>query len=92
MNALFWKFIRRSRPRIGWRQTWLALAPRSARLSPPSAGKLVLPAGLFFWAGLLGLWLGLRGGRPATGPRRSRQLDPTPFDPFDKPFDCSGGS
>src|SRR4051812_42987696 len=66
MNTLLWNTIRRSRPQVGWRQLALALA---FALCPAFAASdshdMVLPSGLFFWAGLLGLLVGLWAGRVA---------------------------
>jgi transglutaminase-like putative cysteine protease len=68
MSTLLWNTIRRSRPRIGWRQATLALSVALCPAIAATDSRLVLPAGLFFWAGLIGLWVGLRAGRPAANP------------------------
>src|SRR5262249_4490483 len=54
-------------------QALLALGVALCPAIAATDSKLPLPAGLFFWAGVIGLWLGLRAGRPAT--------DHRPFDP-----------
>ena len=65
MSTLFWNTLRRSRPQVGWRQAILALAFALCPALAATDSRIVLPAGLFFWAGLLGLWLGMRAGRLA---------------------------
>jgi transglutaminase-like putative cysteine protease len=66
MGTLIWSTVRRSRPHIGWRQGVLALAFVLCPGLAATDTRMVLPAGLFFCAGLLGLWLGMRAARPAT--------------------------
>ena len=69
MEGLLYLIIRRFRPRVGWLLAVLAI---SAALCPAIAageGALALPAGLLFWAGFVGMLLGLRAGR-ATRPVR----------------------
>ncbi|HEU5099441.1 MAG TPA: transglutaminaseTgpA domain-containing protein [Roseiflexaceae bacterium] len=63
MITLLWNLLRRSRPTIGWRQALLALALALCPAIAATDSRLALPAGLFFWSGLLGLLLGLRAGR-----------------------------
>jgi transglutaminase-like putative cysteine protease len=65
MNTLLWNTARRSRPQIGWRQLTLALAFVLCPALAATDGKMALPGGLFFWAGLLGVLLGLWAGRAA---------------------------
>src|SRR5262245_4365710 len=78
MNVLLWKLLRRLRPRIGWVQFLLGLAVVLCTALAASGSKLNLPADAFFWAGLLGLVLGIWLGRPIGGRRRdSAQLAPT---------------
>jgi transglutaminase-like putative cysteine protease len=74
MSTLIWNVIRRSRPRIGWPQATLALAAALCPALAASESRLVLPAWLFFWAGAIGLWLGLRAGRSAIDGRQSRAI------------------
>jgi transglutaminase-like putative cysteine protease len=66
MNALLWKLLRRLRPRIGWVQFALGLAVVLGTAFAASDSKMQLPVDAFFWAGLLGLLLGLWIGRPAS--------------------------
>jgi transglutaminase-like putative cysteine protease len=66
MSTLIWNTVRRSRPPVGWRQTTLALAFVLCPALAATDSRMALPAALFFWAGLLGLWLGMRVGRPAS--------------------------
>jgi len=73
MSTLLWNAARRVRPRVGWPQAILALGVAICPAIAATDSKLTLPAGLFFWAGVIGLWLGLRAGRPAA--------DHRPFDP-----------
>jgi transglutaminase-like putative cysteine protease len=65
MSTLFWSTVRRSRPQVGWRQATLALAFALCPALAATDSRMVLPVELFFWAGLLGLWLGMRAGRLA---------------------------
>jgi len=67
MSTLFWSTIRRSRPQVGWRQATLALAFALCPALAATDSRMVLPTALFFWAGLLGLWLGMRAGQLAIG-------------------------
>ncbi|MEP7189849.1 MAG: hypothetical protein ABI901_11725, partial [Roseiflexaceae bacterium] len=60
-----WNTVRRSRPQVGWRQLTLALAFVLCPALAATDGKMALPGGLFFWAGLLGVLLGLWAGRSA---------------------------
>src|SRR5215475_5006295 len=77
MNVLLWKLLRRLRPRIGWVQFLLGLVVVLCTALAASDSKLNLPANAFFWAGLLGLVLGIWFGRPIGGRRRdSAQLAP----------------
>jgi transglutaminase-like putative cysteine protease len=55
--------IQRLRPRIGWRQAVLAFAVAFCPAITATDSRLDLPATGFFWAGFLGLLLGLRIGR-----------------------------
>jgi len=75
MNTLFLRLLRRLRPRIGWVQFALGLAVALCTASAASASKMNLPVDTFFWAGLLGLVLGLWIGRPA-GERRRDSAQP----------------
>src|SRR5437868_11691439 len=70
MEDIFLWFIRRFRPRVGWPQTLLALCAALCPAFVAGDSALRLPAGLFFWAGLLGLAIGMRGGRPPTTDHR----------------------
>ena len=73
MNMLLWNTVRRSRPQVGWRQLALALAFALCPALATTDSKLALPGGLFFWAGLLGLLVGLWAGRAArSGPLATR--------------------
>jgi len=75
MNTLLWKLLRRLRPRIGWVQFLLGLAVVLCTAFAASDSKLNLPTNTFFWAGLLGLLLGIWFGRPIGGRvRDSAQL------------------
>jgi transglutaminase-like putative cysteine protease len=65
MITLLWNLLRRSRPRIGWRQTTLALAITVCPAIAATDSRLQLPIELFFWSGLFGTLLGLRAGQPA---------------------------
>src|SRR5689334_14281348 len=65
MGTLFWSTIRRSRPQVGWRQATLAFAFALCPALAATDTRMELPAGLFFWAGTLGLWLGMRAGQQA---------------------------
>jgi transglutaminase-like putative cysteine protease len=67
MSTLFWSTVRRSRPQVGWRQATLALAFALCPALAATDSRMILPAKLFFWAGLLGLWLGMRAGRLSIG-------------------------
>jgi hypothetical protein len=58
--------LRRSRPQVGWRQATLALAFVLCPALAATDTRMVLPAALFFWAGALGLWFGMRAGRSAS--------------------------
>jgi len=75
MNTLLLRLLRRLRPRIGWVQFALGLAVALCTASAASASKMNLPVDTFFWAGLLGLVLGLWIGRPA-GERRRDSAQP----------------
>ena len=78
MSTLIWSTVRRSRPRVGWRQGVLALAFALCPGFAATDTRMVLPAGLFFWAGLLGLWFGMRAARPAaSGQKAARQASAT---------------
>lgn len=70
MDEIVWRLVRRLRPRVGWLQFGLALAAALCPAYAASVSRLGLPAGSFVWAGLLGLAIGLRLGRPS--PRRRR--------------------
>jgi hypothetical protein len=73
MITLFWNMLRRSRPQVGWRQAALALAFALCPGFAATDSRMALPAALFFWAGLLGLWLGMRVARsPISGPTTAR--------------------
>jgi transglutaminase-like putative cysteine protease len=72
------RLMHRFRPRIGWRQVLLALCAALCPSFAATDGQLELPAGMFFWAGLLGLLIGLRIGRPATSPSTLRQAQEVP--------------
>ncbi len=53
---------------VGWRQAALALAFALCPALAATDSRMILPTGLFFWAGLLGLWLGMRAGQRAARP------------------------
>jgi transglutaminase-like putative cysteine protease len=72
MDQMILNLIRHLRPRIGWAQTLLAFGVALCPASAASDSTLRLPADIFFWAGLLGLLLGLRMGRPRTENREPR--------------------
>jgi transglutaminase-like putative cysteine protease len=82
MSTLIWNTVRRSRPRVGWRQGILALALVLCPGLAATDTRMALPAGLFFWAGLLGLWLGMRAGRPASSAPAAARPEPTTTSSF----------
>src|SRR5262245_3937578 len=92
MSTLIWNSIRRSRPRIGWPQASLAFAAVLCPALAATGSRLALPVGLFFWAGVIGLWFGLlaggsasvrrrldTAGRPGTHPAAPPPLNPPGF-------------
>jgi transglutaminase-like putative cysteine protease len=81
MNALLLYLIRRFRPRIGWFQGLLALAAALCPAFAAADSPLRLPAGVFWWAGLLGLLVGMRAPsarRPTLRRSSGRATDPSP--------------
>ncbi|MBK9714760.1 MAG: DUF3488 domain-containing protein [Kouleothrix sp.] len=80
MLTLLEILARRFRPRIGWLLFVPALAAALCPAIAASDSKMELPVGIFSWAGLLGLPLGLWFGRePSAGdrppsPRRGLRL------------------
>jgi transglutaminase-like putative cysteine protease len=60
---------RRLRPRIGWDTAVLAFVAACAPAIAASGARLRLPAGSFFWSGVLGLALGLAAARALGAPR-----------------------
>jgi transglutaminase-like putative cysteine protease len=60
--------LRRVRPAVGWPLFAMALAAALCPGMAAAGSDLALPAGLFAWAGTLGLLLGMGAGRG--GPRR----------------------
>jgi transglutaminase-like putative cysteine protease len=76
MEMLIVKLLQRFRPRIGW---WLFTLAFVAALCPSVAAgdsELTLPAGLFAYAALLGLPLGLRFGRTKRQESRTKSREP----------------
>lgn len=76
MNMLIAMLVRRLRPRVGWGQFVLALGATLCCALAAADGKPALPAAGFVWAGLGGLMIGLRLGRPGRADARPRL--PTP--------------
>ena len=74
MDTLIAKLLRRFRPRIGWPLFSLALLAVLCPAFAAGDSKLDLPSGLFAWAGLIGLPLGLWLGRAPTD-RRPPTID-----------------
>jgi transglutaminase-like putative cysteine protease len=66
MDDILWRLTQRLRPRIGWPQALLALAAVLCPAFAAADSALTLPVGIFFWAGAVGLAVGMRGGRRAT--------------------------
>lgn len=75
MEEILWRLILRMRPRVGWPQALLALLAASCPAFAAADSALQLPIGGFFWAGVVGVGVGMRGGRAADDPATiSRRL------------------
>src|SRR5579859_335405 len=59
MDVLLWRLLRYMRPRVGWPRWVLGLLAALCMPLAAAESDLNLPAGLFFWAALLGFGLGL---------------------------------
>jgi transglutaminase-like putative cysteine protease len=70
MDDIFWRLIGRLRPRIGWPQALLALVAVICPSFAAADSAITLPIGIFFWAGVVGLGAGMRGGRRVADERR----------------------
>jgi transglutaminase-like putative cysteine protease len=82
METLVRYLIRRLRPWFGWPQALLALAAVSSPALAAAESSLKLPQQSFFWAGVLGFLLGVRGPtyppttndqRPTTNDKETRR-------------------
>jgi len=63
MDDILWRLIQRLRPRIGWPQALLALVAAICPAFAAADSAIALPSGVFFWAGVVGLVVGMRGGQ-----------------------------
>lgn len=71
MSRLLRFLLRRFRPRVGWLPVLIALGAAGCPALAAGSSSLDLPEGLIFWAGLLGVFFGLRLARPGDEGRKT---------------------
>jgi transglutaminase-like putative cysteine protease len=81
MESLFRWLLRRLRPRVGWLLAGLALGAALCPALAAAESPLRLPARVVFWAGLIGLLLGMRSARGPIGDDQGQEAgDRRPVD------------
>jgi transglutaminase-like putative cysteine protease len=76
MTAIAQSFVRRVRPRAGWAVALLALVAAGAPAVAAAESSLRLPAGVLWWAGALGLLVGMGLNPLALGPSPAGRGEP----------------